>query len=407
MPQLPPSKKAQFPAIPEFYGGELGPQVSPETATNQSDWSDQYRKSVPPTQPLLDVLLEIANDPRNAWMGLGPVGMAVKGSRLIKPLVEAEKFSHVGTVPAKTKTLKHAGSEPAAKILDFDPQLGHTTHPEWGGPRENARSFAESGGMRAPLLEGQVPPTVDEIVAAQDILKKIAQQNAPKELTLYRGGEPVRRFPMHGDKPWTLNPNTPVPATSSLETATQFMSGGGKPLFELKVPREDLLANIEKLQRGRGYRESEYLIPLRAFQNAQTRLPFENPTEYSGHKFEGAKIQPYSDLHEKWPYAQQSMSYSPPVKDLTPGQAKDVTTFMDKYMNPTKKTAPLGFEELAPGNFMSTNKNVPGFIIYDDVANNYLVDVNGMEPVIAKNWNAAIDKLHAIHSQLKQKPLAQ
>lgn len=283
MPQLQPPK---FPPIPEFYGGQIGPQFSPETATNQTDWSAQYRKSIPSKQPLLDVLMDIANDPRNAWIGLGPLAGAVKGARLIKPLVAADQMSYRGLLPAKQKSLKWSGSEQAAKILDYDPQLGHTVNPVWGGPNINTESFAHN-------LGGGPPPTPDEIVAAQDILKKIAQQNALPTVTLYRGGEPLRHAGALSKEAAVRTPNTPVPVTSDIKTATEFAHAGGPhvtPLFELQVPREDLLANIEKLQRGRGYRESEYLVPLRAFQNAQTRLPFENPDRFSGNKFEGAQI---------------------------------------------------------------------------------------------------------------------
>lgn len=268
MPQLQPPKST-FPPIPEFYGGEPGPRVTNETAQNPADWSSVYRQSIPPTTPLLDVLMDIANDPRNAWLGLGPMAGAIKGARLIKPLLEAEQSGFNRLLPSKQKSLKFSGSEGAAKILDFNPQLGVTTHPAF--PQQSASMFgvAPESGRAA---------TADEIVAAQDILKKLAQQNAPNTVTLYRGGNPVA----------AANPNTPVPATSDLSRATEFAHFGFKPIFELQVPREDLLANIDKLQRGRGYRESEYLIPLRAFQDAQTRLHFENPRP--GTEFHGARI---------------------------------------------------------------------------------------------------------------------
>jgi hypothetical protein len=318
MPQLqPPKSRQSFPPIPEFYGGEVGPRVTNETATNQQEWGDQYRKSVPPTKPILDVLMDIANDPRNAWMGLGPVGMAVKGSRLIKPLVAAEQGvrpSSWGALPAKQKSLKWSGSEPAARILDYDPQLGHTTNPILGGPGQTAASVVP--GWIGPQ------PTADEIVAAQDILKKMAQQNAPKTMTLYRGGEPIRHSQYSQMKP-PFNPNTPVPATSDLKIATDFTQsnvGLPSPLFELKVPREDLLANIDKLQRGRGYRESEYLIPLRSFQGAQTRLPFPNPVRVPESEWKGGtylKGAQFKDVLENSPFtqpaAQQSMKYGKPV----------------------------------------------------------------------------------------------
>lgn len=272
MPQLTPPKPSKFPPIPEFYGGEPGPRVSNEPATNQADWSNVYRQSQPPAKSIMEMFSEVMDDPRNAWLGLGPVAGAVKGARLIKPMVEANTMLRPG-VKATEKTLMRPGSEIAASILDFDPALQRTTHPLYGKMTPEALSYQFSPSYAQPLTP---PITPDEIVAAQDILKKLAQQGAPPTTTLYRGGEPVKGlYPST-----TLPPHTPVPATSDLTTATEFamaQPGVPRPLFELQVPRADLLANIEKLQRGRGYKEHEYLIPLRAFQNAQTRLPFDNP----------------------------------------------------------------------------------------------------------------------------------
>jgi len=297
MPQLTPPKQTKFPPIPEFYGGQIGPQFSPDTATNQADWSAAYRASVPPTKSIMELFMDVMDDPRNAWLGLGPMAGAIKGARLIKPLVAAEQTGYRSLLPAKQKSLKFSGSEQAAKILDFDPQLGHTANPVWGGPNQTAESFAP---WQRAALPDQPVPTADEIVAAQEILKKIAQQNAPKTVTLYRGGEPLKHAGAISKAAGAASPNTPIPATSDIKTATEFaqakVEGRPYPLFELKVPREDLLANIEKLQRGRGYRESEYLIPLRAFQGAQLRLPFENPSTYGGTHFPGAKFYEPQDL---------------------------------------------------------------------------------------------------------------
>lgn len=324
------ASRERFPAIPEFYGAQPGPQVAPPV-TDRSPWLRAHETAIPPTKQPLEYLFEALNDPRNAWMGIGPMAGAIKGARLIKPLVEANQS--VPGIKAGAKSLNWSGSEQAAKILDFDPKLGHTTHPVYGGKSQTAESFItpneafQMPGETDALMPGQGPPTADEIVAAQNILKKLAQQGAPKELTLYRGGEPIRPSIYREPSALPPSPNTPIPATTDLTTATEFSRQGSSPLFEMKVPREDLLANIEKLQRGRGYREQEYLIPLRSFEGAQARIPFENPYPVSqAYKdtsptwFSGAKVTPYSDLHEKWPYAsspQQTMQFGPPKWQTT------------------------------------------------------------------------------------------
>lgn len=399
-----PSKE-KFPPIPEFYGAQPGGQVAPPV-TDRSPWARAHETAIPPTKQPMEYLFEVLNDPRNAWIGLGPMGMAVKGSRLIKPLVEAAPTQRF--LPAKSKALVHTGSEQAAKILDFNPELGHTVHPIWGGRHQTADSFAgpqeafQMPGQNGPLLAGQKPPTVDEIVAAQDLLKKMAQQNAPKELTLYRGGVPLKHS---SDIPFNHPElkNTPVPVTSDLKIATNFavpQYGNPQPyspLFELKVPREDLLANIEKLQRGRGYNESEYLIPLRSFQGAQTRLPFPNPNPYPGEPdatiFKGAE-------------------FSKVISDDLPWNKSNAQQSMNNLLNkPTtpKLNAPMGFEQLPPYTqgvkvYQSTSEYAPGSII-EYIDGTYIVDTETKQ-LKAKSWNEAVGLLHALTAELKQKPLA-
>jgi hypothetical protein len=47
--------------------------------------------------------------------------------------------------------------------------------------------------------------------------------------------------------------------------------------MEATIPREQVLADVSKLQRGRGYsEEAELLVPAKAFEHAQLRLPY-NP----------------------------------------------------------------------------------------------------------------------------------
>lgn len=231
----------------------------------------------PPAAPsLFDRLIEIVNDPRNSWIGMGPLAGALKGANLIKPLVKAQQPGY--KVAAHNKALDHTGSEAISMIHDYHPELDRTTHPTYGG--KSREGIAQTLYYNAPFHQEVPVPTKEEMLAAQALLKKIAQQGAPDMLTLFRGGLPLRSEELARE----ALPHTPVPVTRDLSTATAFAGNDRynyNPIFELQVPREDLLADVQKLQRGRGYSEQEVLVPLRSFKGAQTRLPFGNPQPHT------------------------------------------------------------------------------------------------------------------------------
>lgn len=53
------ASREQFPAIPQFYGAQVGPQVGPPI-NNSMDWAAAQRQAVPPPQsPLFQAIMDM------------------------------------------------------------------------------------------------------------------------------------------------------------------------------------------------------------------------------------------------------------------------------------------------------------------------------------------------------------